>query len=88
MYFVYFPSGDPSAQWPPYIRPCPDYLTQLIPGKCVDYVGIGSAVLKKSNQSNPPNPTDSTYVFDATGSASQKTDHANRYGLSWEGVNA
>jgi len=87
MYFVYFPPGDPATQWPPFIRPCPDYLSTLAPGKCVDYVGIGS-ILKPSNPANPPAPTNTEQVFDATGTMQQKADNANRYHLSWEGINA
>jgi len=87
MYWVYFPAGDPAATWPPYIRSCPDYLTTLEPGKCVDYVGVGSPILKKSNPANPPSPSDPNFVFDATGNHQQKADKANRYGLSWEGIN-
>jgi hypothetical protein len=88
MYGVYFPAGDAESQWPPYIRGCPDYLTQIAPGKCVDYQGIaGSTILKKSDPAHPPNLNDSTHVFDATGTKDQKANKASAYGLSWEGIN-
>jgi hypothetical protein len=84
-YFVYFPPGDPGTQWPPYIRGCPDYLTMLAPGKCVDYVGLGSR-LQKADPTNPPDATDTKFVFDATGTPQQKFTRAQSYGLTWEGL--
>lgn len=84
-YFVYFPAGDPGSQWPPYIRACPDYLTMLAPGKCVDYVGLGTR-LQKADPTNPPDATDTKYVFDATGTPQQKATRAQSYGLTWEGL--
>jgi hypothetical protein len=87
MYPVYFPPGDPGSQWPPYITACPDYLTMIAPNSCVDYVGLGSPVLKKSDPANPPSPSDSQYIFNATGSIAQKQSKAQQYGLSWEGIN-
>ena len=84
-YFYYFPLGDPGAVWPPYIAACPDYLTQISPGKCVDYVGLNSPQLKKSDASLPP-PTDPAYIFTSAGNVSQKALAAQQYGLSWQGV--
>ena len=89
MYYVYFPAGDPGSTWPPYIRPCPDYLTQITPTACMDLVGLHSSKLKKADPDNLPKPTDpdySSYAFNPTGNMSQKTARANQYGLSWEGV--
>lgn len=84
-YFYYFPLGDPGSVWPPYIAACPDYLTQIAPGKCVDYVGLHSPQLKKSDASLPP-PTDPSHIFNSSGSTSQKALNAQQYGLSWQGV--
>ena len=86
LYPVYFPPGDPGSHWPPYITACPDYLTRIAPNKCVDYVGLNSHLLKKSDPALPPALTDSTKVFDASGSTSQKAARAQQYGLSWEGI--
>jgi hypothetical protein len=85
MYAVFFPSGDPESKWPPYISSCPDYLTLIGPNACVDYVGLHSR-LKTADPSNPPVITDSTYVFDASGSTATKASRAQQYGLSWEGI--
>jgi hypothetical protein len=86
MYPVFFPAGDPGSHWPPYISACPDYLSVLVPGKCVDYVGLGSSQLKKSNPAHPPAPTETDHVFDSTGTTAQKIARAQQYGLSWEGL--
>jgi len=86
-YFYYFPLGDPGSSWPPYITPCPDYMTQIAPGKCVDYVGLHAPSIKKSDPSLPPPPlNDASHVFDGSGSMSQKAVAAQQNGLSWEGV--
>jgi hypothetical protein len=88
MYPYYFPPGDPSARWPPYITACPDYLTAIAPGACVDFVGLNSPLLKKSDPANPPSPTDTSYVLRIPPGATvpQKAALAQQYGLSWEGV--
>ena len=86
MYPVYFPPGDPGAHWPPYVSTCPDYLTLIGPHACVDYVGLGSPLLKKSDPKLPPALTDSSRVFDSSGSVATKAANAQRYGLSWEGI--
>ena len=84
-YFYYFPWGDPDSRWPPYIRGCPDYLTKISPTACVDYVGLNSPLLRKSDAKLPP-PTDPSHIFDSSGDMSQKAARAQQYGLSWEGV--
>ena len=84
-YGYYFPSGSTEGQWPPYIRPCPDYLTQIAPNKCVDFVGIGGGI-KKSLYGDPPAVNNMEYVFDSSGTAAQKAQNAKSMGLSWEGV--
>jgi hypothetical protein len=86
MYPVYFPPGDPGAHWPPYISACPDYLTLLAPNACVDYAGLNSPLLKKSDPAYPPAVTDSTRVFNAAGTPAQKAARAQQYGLSWDGI--
>jgi hypothetical protein len=85
MYGVYFPAGDTGA-WPPYVSGCPDYLTKLAPNACVDFVGLGSPQLMKSDPANPPGPKDKEYIFDPSGSVSEKAARAQQYGLTWEGV--
>ena len=84
-YGYFFPKDGEDGKWPPFIRPCPDYLTQIAPGKCVDYVGMGGQ-LKKSDPQHPPAVTNSEYVFDAMGTMAQKAQNAKSYGLSWEGI--
>ena len=89
MYYVYFPAGDPGSTWPPYIRPCPDYLTQVTPTACMDFVGLHSPKLKQANPDMLPQPTDpdyGQYAFDPRGNMSQKAAKTNQYGLTWEGV--
>jgi hypothetical protein len=86
MYPVFFPMGDPGAQWPPYISACPDYLSVIAPNACADFVGLNSPLLKKSDPAFPPAVSDTTRVFDATGTVAQKAAKAQQYGLSWEGV--
>ncbi len=87
MYPYYFPPGDPGASWPPYVTACPDYLTLIAPNACVDYVGLHSPSLKKSDPSLPPPPiTDTAHVFNSGGSLAEKAAKAQQYGLSWEGV--
>jgi hypothetical protein len=87
MYWVYFPPGNPGSQWPPYLTACPDYLTLLAPNACVDFVGLGSPQLRKSDPANPPSPSDSAYVFNPSGTIEQKAARAQQYGLSWDGIN-
>ena len=84
-YFYYFPISDPGSNWPPFVSACPDYLTQIAPGKCVDYVGLHSPMLKKSDATLPP-PTDPAHIFNSSGNTSQKAMNAQQYGLSWQGV--
>lgn len=86
MYPVYFSSAAFNNQWPPYLTACPDYLTLIAPNTCVDFVGLGSPLLKKSDPANPPNPSDTNYVFSAVGSVEQKAAKAQQYGLSWDGI--
>ena len=86
LYPVYFPPGDPGSHWPPYVSACPDYLTMIGPNACVDYVGLNSHLLKKSDPAHPPVATDSSRVFDTSGSASVKASRVQQYGLSWEGI--
>lgn len=86
MYYVYFPAGNPNATWPPYVSSCPDYLTTIGPNKCVDYVGLNSPLLKKSNPKLPPPVTDPTRVFDASGSKATKAMRALQFGLTWSGI--
>jgi hypothetical protein len=86
MYPVFFPAGDPGSSWPPYITACPDYLTLLSKNACVDFVGLNSAQLKKSDPANPPGPADTQYIFNPSGNMAQKAAKAQQYGLSWEGI--
>ncbi len=86
VYPVYFPPGDPGSHWPPYISACPDYLTKIAPNACVDYVGLNSPILKKSDPAHPPTVKDTSKVFDAGGNTSQKAARAQQYSLSWEGI--
>ena len=86
MYPVFFPPGDPGAQWPPYIAACPDYLTVIAPNYCADFVGLNSPLLKKSDPAYPPATTDSSAVFDASGTVAQKAARTQQYGLTWEGI--
>ena len=87
MYYVYFPDGGNSgAVWPPYIASCPDYLTMIAPNKCVDFVGLNSPLLKRSDPKLRPSPTDTTRVFDSSGSMSDRASRALQYGLTWSGV--
>jgi hypothetical protein len=87
MYKYYFPPGDPSSQWPPYITACPDYLTLIAPNACADYVGLHTPILQQSDPTHPPAPTDTKHVFSATGTVHEKAAKAQQYGLSWEGIN-
>jgi hypothetical protein len=86
MYPYFFAPGDPGSQWPPYIKGCPDYLTMIGPNACVDFVGLNSPKLKKSDPKMPPAITDPNYVFSSAGSMQQKAAAAQAYGLSWEGI--
>jgi hypothetical protein len=87
VYPFYFPPGDAGNQWPPYIAGCPDYLTMVGPNLCVDYVGLGSPRIQKSDPTLPPPPaSDTAHVFNATGSVHDKAQKAQQYGLSWEGI--
>jgi hypothetical protein len=86
MYPVYFPNGGAGTRWPPYVTTCPDYLTLIAPNACADFVGLGSPILQKSDPALPPSPSDSSRVFDASGTVAQKAARAQQYGLSWEGI--
>ena len=86
MYPVYFPPGDPGTKWPPYVSACPDYLTKIGHNKCVDHVGLNSPQLKRSDRNLPTAESDSSRVFDTSGSLAEKAARAQQYGLSWEGV--
>ena len=89
MYGIYFPHRDDDSSWPPYISTCPDYLTVVSPTACMDFVGINSPLLKKADPKNLPSPTGtdaSQYIFNPTGSATDKARKAQQYGLTWEGI--
>ena len=89
MFFYFFPAGDASSSWPPYVTSCPDYLTKMSPTACLDFVGLNSQYIKKADPENPPNPADSTYsqyAFDPSGTADQKIANARSKGLTWEGL--
>ena len=86
MYPYYFPDNGNGRSWPPYIAACPDYLTLVGPNACVDFVGLNTPLLKKSEYDLPPALTDTTRVFDSTGTIQQKAAKAQQYGLSWEGI--
>ena len=86
MYPYYFPDSGKGRSWPPYVSACPDYLTLIGPNACVDFVGLNTPLLKKSDVSLPPAITDTSRVFNATGTIQQKAAKAQQYGLSWEGV--
>jgi len=58
----------------------------IAPNACVDYVGLGTGKLQKSDPANPPIVTDATRVFDASGDVGAKAAMAQQYGLSWEGI--
>ena len=88
MYVYYFPPGDPGSSWPPYVTYCPDYLTKISPTVCMDFVGLDSK-LRKADPDHLPQPTDSNYaqyVFNPTGTVSQKIANAQAKGLTWEGL--
>lgn len=86
MYPYYFPSNGNGRSWPPYIAACPDYLTLIAPNACVDFVGLNTPLLKKSDPALPPAITDTTRVFNSTGTIQQKAAKAQQYGLTWEGI--
>ena len=89
MYFVYFPLGDSDSSWPPYISTCPDYLTVVSPSACMDFVGLNSPLLKKADPTNMPSPTaadSSKYIFNPSGTNTDKARKAQQYGLTWEGI--
>jgi hypothetical protein len=83
---VFFPPGNPGARWPPYISPCPDYMTQIAPGVCADFVGLNSAI-KKSDPKNPPVGGDATRVFTTEKDMQRNAINATNAVLSWQGVN-
>ena len=87
-YAIFFPASTKAETWPPYISSCPDYLTLLRPNQCVDFVGLNSPLLIKSDPAHPPPASaGSKVIFDSSGSSAQKTARAQQYGLSWEGIN-
>jgi len=90
LYPYYFPPGTGSGLWPPYITACPDYLSLVRGNDCMDFVGMGSPILKTvPDRAHPPQPTDSDYsqyVFTNAGTTAQKAARAQQYGLSWQGV--
>jgi hypothetical protein len=87
VYPFYFPPGDAVSHWPPYIAGCPDYLTSIGPNLCVDYVGLGSPRLQRSDPTlSPPPASDTAHVFNAAGSVHEKAQKAQQYGLTWEGI--
>jgi len=56
--------------WPPYINPCPDYLTLVTPEAtgysdhvCMDFVGVSTQplVLKKTDANNIPQASESDF---------------------------
>ena len=60
-----------SSIWPPYISPCPDYLSMVSPAVtgdstpvCMDFIGVTSLplVFKKTNPDAIPKVTDPSYV--------------------------
>jgi hypothetical protein len=87
VYPFYFPPGNGSSSWPPYIAGCPDYLTMIGPNLCVDYVGLGSPRLQKSDPTlTPPPASDTAHVFNSSGTVHEKAQKAQQYGLTWEGI--
>lgn len=93
MYLYYFPLGDNISSWPPYITTCPDYLTAVTQSNgatvCMDYVGLNNPGIKTMNPATPipqSDPTYSQYIFDPSGTTSQKITAAQARGLTWEGL--
>ena len=86
----------PSSQtgsWPPYVTPCPDFLTLADPGtngtaKCVDYVGVSTTGKLKVADPKKPQINDSRYYFPINKSTAN-TDlcqSAAQYGLTWSSI--
>jgi hypothetical protein len=92
MYLYYFPLGDNASSWPPYITMCPDYLTAVQTNNttvCMDYVGLNNPGIRRMNPATPILPSDpsySQYIFDPSGTTSQKIAAAQSRGLTWEGL--
>lgn len=86
MYPYYFPDNGSGRSWPPYVAGCPDYMTMVGPNLCADFVGLNTPLLKKSDPNLPPALTDTTRIFNSSGTLQQKAAKAQQYGLSWEGV--
>lgn len=86
-YFYYFPWGDPGTIWPPYVTACPDYLTSIGNSRCVDYVGLHSSKIRKSDPTlTPPTSDSDPAVFVNSGTPAQKAANAAARDLSWQGV--
>jgi hypothetical protein len=108
LYFYYvkwFVIPDRIPNWPPYSTPCPDFLTlvepgdgQLVPGKCMDFVGVSvNGILKPTNTGSVDlNKNDPNYVFSiarkykdtATNeikdtSLTDICSEVRKYGLTW-----
>ena len=66
----WFKIPDTENDWPPFISPCPDYLTLVGPETtgdskpvCMDFVGVSTQplVLRKTNPKEIPQASDSDY---------------------------
>jgi len=76
--------------WPPYINPCPDYLTLVSPAVvgggeavCMDFVGVSrqQEVMKKANPDKVPQVTDAdfnNYVFKIPARGSSTPEDYNK----------
>lgn len=66
----WFKIQDKSGLWPPYINPCPDYLTLVTPEAtgfpdhvCMDFVGVSTQpmMMKKTNANDIPQATEGDF---------------------------
>jgi hypothetical protein len=90
-YVKWFQIPSNTATWPPTTTPCPDFLTLVSPGVCMDFVGVSSnGRLKKSNPTRSAEQgSDPQYAFKIDTSKGATTDlcqKASEYGLTWSSI--
>jgi hypothetical protein len=91
-YVKWFQLPSQTGTWPPYVTPCPDFLTVSDSGttsgfaKCIDTVGVSAnGQLQVADPTNTKHLSDPKYYFsiDRSKTTTDLCQSAAQYGLTW-----
>lgn len=99
-YVKWFILPEKTQPWPPFVTPCPDYLTMVDPGdgkskptKCLDFIGVSdNGILKRADpanakkQMNDPNFAFSVLRDGKTGTLDKICADVRAKGLTWSSL--